>query len=70
MMIRRFAAAIWWLGTLFGILMLIFTGMAAVAEPELQKLGAVTYAIIGVLGTGCAWTLAFVLSGSFLRPPR
>lgn len=69
-MIRRFAVVMWWLGalSLLGAVVGFFSGFVA-GDPG-QKV-AMAFGLAGVFSFLClgCWTVAFILAGSFRRPP-
>lgn len=69
-MVKRFAVVLWWVGALW------FVGAAvgfpvgfATAQPGNQLSTALTISgALAFCGVVC-WTLAFILAGTFRRPP-
>lgn len=69
-MAKRFALVAWWLGALYaGIALLGILFTAKAGQPDATTGVAVICTSVGIL-TGALWSLAFVLGGSFWRPPR
>lgn len=70
-MLKRLALVFWWLGALAGAGFLIAPPIALVVD-GLRTAGTAiaVAATAGVLTVGAFWALAFVLGGSFWRPPR
>lgn len=65
----RFALVLWWLGAIAGSAMVVI-GFVWIAVERRQSSAALGSMIIGALIAAFAWALAFVLAGSFWRPPR
>lgn len=69
-MARRFALVLWWLGALYAVFAL--PAMAFVVMAGHADMGYALGSIFGsiVIFTLLPWALAFVLGGSFWKPPR
>lgn len=67
-MIRRFALVTWWLGALLGAGLIVAGIVEGVRTGRLDSTLAISGG--GALMALPFWALAFVLSGSFWRPPQ
>lgn len=70
-MLKRMALVLWWLGALAGVGFLIAPPVALVADGLRSAGVAIAVAATGgVALVAACWAVAFVLGGSFWRPPR
>jgi hypothetical protein len=70
-MLRRFSLVVWWLGALMaatGLISCAF-GLVVLLKGEAVPEFFATAALLAV-ATGVLWAVAFVLAGSFWRPPK
>lgn len=61
-MVKRIGIAVWWIGTIWAVAF-VAVGLLLSTEPAMC-IG------MGAIGLIPAWTLSFILAGSFLRPPK
>lgn len=65
-MIKRVALVVWWIGALMGV----FFGLAALgaaashSDESFAIFGGGAFLVI------CTWAVAFILGGSFWKPPK
>lgn len=64
-MLKRLAQVVWWIGFTVGVMGGLIT--ATISSNGDTAMGNLA---IGAAWALCCWTLAFVLGGSFWRPPK
>ena len=68
-LLQRLGLVAWWVGALFGTLMLAFAFISA-NSPDHPGAGASIYLLAMGIVTPTLWALSFILAGSFWTPPR
>jgi hypothetical protein len=71
-MLRRLALVIWWFGALIAVLWLVAAiGMAVLTNEVTDRWVMVGgFLVAAVASATIAWSISFVIGGSFWRPPR